>query len=64
MTRLQGSRDWVLTSVSTQSHADTRVRERGMRKFKVVSLARSLVTAHGAVSNLFNPGRRLVRIEH
>jgi len=66
MTRLQGSRDSVLTIslVSTESHEDTRGRERGMREFKSVSLARFFVAAHGAVSNLLNPGRHLVRTEY
>jgi putative transposase len=40
-----------------QSHESTRVRERGMRKFKSVGQAQRFVTAHAAVSNLFNLGR-------
>ena len=47
-----------------QSHEATRVRERGMRKFKSVCQAQRFVTAHAAVSNLFNLGRHLVRAEH
>ena len=47
-----------------QSHEATRVRERGMRRFKSVEQARRFVTAHAAVSNLFNLGRHLVRAEH
>jgi putative transposase len=47
-----------------QSHEATRVRERGMRKFKSVGQAQRFVTAHAAVSNLFNLGRHLVRAEH
>jgi putative transposase len=47
-----------------QSHEATRVRERGMRKFKSVRQAQRFVTAHAAVSNLFNLGRHLVRAEH
>ena len=47
-----------------QSHEVTRVRERGMRRFKSVRQAQRFVTAHAAVSNLFNLGRHLVRAEH
>ena len=47
-----------------QSHEATRVRERGMRKFKSVGQAQRFVTAHAAVSNLFNLGRHLVRAHH
>jgi transposase-like protein len=38
-------------------HETTRVRERGMRKFKSVKQAQRFLGAHSAVSNLFNPGR-------
>ena len=47
-----------------QSHEATRVRERGMRKFKSMKQAQKFVTAHAAVSNLFNLGRHLVRAQH
>ena len=47
-----------------QSHESTRVRERGMRKFKSVKQAQRFVTAHAAVHNLFNLSRHLVRAEH
>ena len=47
-----------------QSHESTRVRERGMRKFKSVGQAQRFVNAHAAVSNLFNLGRHLVRAQH
>jgi putative transposase len=47
-----------------QSHEATRVRERGMRKFKSVGQAQRFVNAHAAVSNLFNLGRHLVAAEH
>ncbi len=47
-----------------QSLEATRVRVRGMRKLKSVSQAQRFVTAHVAVSNLFNLGRHLVREEH
>ena len=47
-----------------QSHEATRARERGMRKFKSMRQAQKFVTAHAAVSNLFNLGRHLVRAQH
>ena len=47
-----------------QSHEATRVRERGMRRFKPVGQAQRFLGAHAAVSNLFNLGRHLVRAEH
>ena len=47
-----------------QSHESTRVRERGMRKFKSTVQAQRFLGAHAAVSNLFNLGRHLVKAEH
>jgi len=47
-----------------QSHEATRVRERGMRRFKSVGQAQRFVTAHAAVHNLFNLGRHMVRAQH
>jgi len=47
-----------------QSHEATRVRERGMRKFKSVKQTQRFLGAHAAVSNLFNLGRHLVRAQH
>ena len=47
-----------------QFHEATRVRERGMRRFKSMRQAQRFVTAHAAVSNLFNLGRHLVRAQH
>ena len=47
-----------------QSHESTRVRERGMRKFKSVKQAQRFLGAHAAVSNLFNLGRHLISAEH
>ena len=47
-----------------QSHEGTRVRERGMRKFKSVRQAQRFLGAHAAVYNLFNLGRHLVRAQH
>ena len=42
------------------SHDPTRVRKRGMRKFKSMSQAQRFLSAHAAVYNLFNLGRHLV----
>ena len=47
-----------------QSHESTRVRERGMRKFKSPNQAQRFLSAHAAVYNLFNLGRHLVKAEH
>ena len=47
-----------------QSHEATKVRERGMRKVKSMRQAQRFVTAHAAVSNLFDLGRHLVRAQH
>jgi putative transposase len=47
-----------------QSHEASRVRKRGMRRFKSVLQAQRFVTAHAAVTNLFNLGRHLVRDQH
>ena len=47
-----------------QSHENTRVRERGMRRFKSVGQAQRFLGANAAVSNLFNLGRHLVRAQH
>jgi putative transposase len=47
-----------------QSHEPTRVRERGMRRFKSPRQAQRFLGAHAAVSNLFNLGRHLVRAQH
>ena len=47
-----------------QSHEATRVRERGMRRFKSVRQAQRFLGAHAAISNLFNLGRHLIRAEH
>jgi putative transposase len=47
-----------------QSHEPTRVRERGMRKFKSVRQAQRFLGTHTAVSNLFNLQRHLVGAEH
>ena len=46
------------------SHQPTRVRERGMRKFKSMRQAQRFLGAHAAVYNLFNLGRHLVSAEN
>ena len=45
------------------SHQPTRVRERGMRRFKSISQAQRFLDVHAAVYNLFNLGRHLVSAE-
>ena len=47
-----------------QSHEATRVRERGMRRFKSVRQTQRFLSTHAAVGNLFNLGRHLVGAEH
>jgi len=42
------------------SHQPTRVRERGMRRFKSIKQAQRFLSVHAAVGNLFNLGRHLV----
>ena len=42
------------------SHQPTRVRERGMRRFKSTQQAQRFLSAHAAVYNLFNLARHLV----
>jgi putative transposase len=42
------------------SHQPTRVRERGMRRFKSTQQAQRFLTVHAVVYNLFNLGRHLV----
>ena len=46
------------------SHQPTRVRERGMRRFKSVVQAQRLLGVHAAVYNLFNLGRHLISANH
>ena len=46
------------------SHQPTRVRERGMRRFKSAAQAQRFLTVHAAVYNLFNLGRHLIGAEH
>jgi len=46
------------------SYEPTRVRERGMRRFKSMQQAQRFLGAHAAVYNLFNLGRHLVSAEN
>ncbi len=46
------------------SHQPTRVRERGMRRFKSTRQAQRFLSAHAAVHNLFNLGRHLISAKH
>jgi len=46
------------------SHQPTRVRERGMRRFKSTMQAQRFLGVHAAVKNLFNLGRHLNSAEH
>ena len=42
------------------SHQSTRVRDRGMRRFKTALQAQPFLIVHAVVNNLFNLGRHLV----
>jgi len=46
------------------SHEPTRIRERGIRKFKLMHHAQRFLGAYAAVYNLFNLGRHLVSAEN
>ena len=46
------------------SHQPTRVRERGMRRFKSSRQAQRFLSIQAAVYNLFNLGRHLISAEH
>ena len=46
------------------SHQPTRIRERGMRRFKSILQVQRFVGMHAAVSNLFNLGRHLIAAGH
>ena len=56
--------DQYANNRAEQSHEATRVRERGMQRFKSMNQAQRFVTVHAAVQNLFNLGRHLVRAQH
>ncbi len=46
------------------SHQPTRVRERGMRRFKSYRQAQRFLSVHSSVYNLFNLGRHLISAKH
>ena len=46
------------------SHEPTRVRERGMRRFKSMRQAQRFLSVHATVYNLFNLGRHLISAKH
>ena len=46
------------------SHQPTRVRERGMRRFKSTRQAQRFLSTHAAAYNLFNLGRHLISADH
>jgi putative transposase len=46
------------------SHQPTRVRERGMRRFKSTRQAQRFLSTHAEIYNLFNLGRHLVSAKH
>jgi putative transposase len=46
------------------SHEPTRVRERGMRRFKLMRQAQRFLNAHADIYNLFNLGSHLVSAEN
>ena len=56
--------DRYATNRVEQSHEATRVRDRGMRRFKSAGHAQRFLGTHAAVSNLFNLGRHLVGAQH
>ena len=56
--------DQYANNRAEQSHELTRVRERGMRRFKSTSQAQRFLGAHAAVYNLFNLGRHLISANH
>ena len=56
--------DQYANNRAEQSHETTRVRERGMRRFKSMAQAQRFVTALAAVSTLLNLGRHLVKADH
>ena len=49
---------------SELSHQSTRIRERGMRRFKSIVQAQRFLGVHSTVYNLFNLGRHLVSATH
>jgi len=56
--------DQYANNRAEQSHEPTRIRERGMRRFKSSSQAQTFLGVHAAIYNLFNLGRHLISAEH
>jgi len=56
--------DQYANNRAEQSHEPTRIRERGMRRFRSSSQARRFLAVHAAIYILFNPGRHLISAEH
>jgi putative transposase len=56
--------DQYANNRAEQSHEPTRIRERGMRRFKSSSQAQRFLGVHAAIYNLFNLGRHLISAEH
>ncbi len=56
--------DQYANNRAEQSHEPTRMRERGMRRFKSSSQAQRFLGVHAAIYNLFNLGRHLTSAEH
>lgn len=60
MTNVHHDTSQYANNKSELSHQPTRVRERGMRKFKSIIQANRFLSVHAEVYNLFNLGRHLV----
>jgi putative transposase len=56
--------DQYANNRAEQSHEVTRVRERGMRRFKSTSQAQRFLGTHAADYNLFNLGRHIISANH
>ncbi|SFP91999.1 putative transposase [Nitrosomonas cryotolerans] len=54
----------TLIDSAEPSHKPTRIRERGMRRFKLIDQVQRFLEAHAAVSNLFNLCRHLISASH
>lgn len=61
---LQRCRDGKAANRAELSHQPSRVRERGMRRFKSHHQVQRYLSTHAAVYNLFNLGRHLISAEH
>ena len=52
--------DRYASNRAEQSHQPTRIRKRGVRRFKSIVQARRFLDVHSPVCNLFNLGRHLI----